>query len=81
MTLMGLANHADMDGSACYPSLDTLARYTGKTTRQVRRDLRLLEVAGAIRLGDQSRARHLRGDRRPTVYDLAMPREDAHVRP
>lgn len=71
--LIGLANHADPEGRNAYPSKATLAGYARKTTKQVSRDLDMLVERGVIRVGNQSTAAHLRADRRPVVYDLALP--------
>lgn len=73
-TLIGLANHADRDGSGAYPSQDTLTHYNRKTARQTKRDLDDLQSRGLIRLGDQRFVAHLRPDRRPLVWDLALDR-------
>ena len=71
-TLMGLANHANEDGCAAYPSVELLTEYTRKSERQVQRDLRALIDLHLIREGDQQLAAHYPPDRRPVVYDLAM---------
>lgn len=72
-TLVGLARHADENGRNAFPSEAALARYTRKTVRQVRRDLAELVSRGLIRRPvDQDAASGIRGDRRPTVYDLAF---------
>lgn len=73
-TLIGLANHADRDGRDARPMVGTLAEYARKGVRAVQKDLRELEKLGLIREGDQRAVSHLRPDRRPTVYDLAMER-------
>ena len=78
--LVGLASHADDHGRNAYPSETTLAGYARKSVRQVRRDLRDLERVGLIRRGDQSAVAHVRPDRRPTVYDLAMDRTSTSAR-
>ena len=72
--LVGLANHAHADGRHAFPSLDTLAEYTGLSRRSVIRKLQMLEEAGIIHRGNQAiAAAHIeRADRRPTVYDLVM---------
>lgn len=72
---------ADENGEGAYPSVPTLADWTGKTDRQVRSDLRALEAAALIRPGDQSLAAHIRADKRPTVWDLAMPDTAGSTRP
>lgn len=71
-TLVGLAEHADSRGQGAYPSVPTLAAYACKDPRSIRRDLGALEKLGLIREGDQSKAAHLPGDKRPKVYDLAV---------
>lgn len=70
--LVGLANHAEPDGSNAFPGVATLARYTRLSERHVRRALDRLEEAGVIRPGDPAvvAARIKRGDRRPKGYDL-----------
>lgn len=73
--LVGLANHADRDGRGAHPHIDTLAKYTRKSHRQVQRDLEKLAALGLIRLGDQRLVAHIRQDRRPVVWDLAMAAE------
>jgi hypothetical protein len=71
-TLAGLANHADSKGRGAFPSLATLAAYTCKSERSVRRDLRDLAELKLIRPGDPSKTAHLPSDKRPEVYDLAI---------
>lgn len=73
-TLMGLANHADEFGRGAYASQEQIAEYARKSDRQARTDLYRLEELGLIRRGDQSLVAHLRGDKRPVVWDLAMER-------
>jgi hypothetical protein len=72
--LIGLADHADAGGRGAYPSHDLLATYTRKGARQVRRDIQTLAELKLIRLGDQRKARHIRPDKRPVVWDLAVER-------
>lgn len=71
-TLIGLANHATPDGRNAYPSQGTLATYTRKSERQVRRDIAELQRLGIIHRGNQCIVEHIPQDRRPVVYDLAM---------
>lgn len=78
-TLVGLARHADGDGRGAYPSRERLAGYTRKSDTQIKRDLKDLQALGLIRPGDQGLASHLRADRRPTVYDLAIERKRGAV--
>jgi hypothetical protein len=70
-TLMGLANHADHDGRGAFPTQVTLAWYTRKNERSVRRDLEELEALKLIEPGDQRMVLHIPPDRRPVVYNLA----------
>jgi len=72
LVLVALADHADPDGQGAYPAAKTLADRLGVTTRAVRRSLAALADAGLIAHGDQRLTRHLRGDRRPVVWDLAV---------
>jgi len=72
LILMGLANHADGYGRSARPSQETLARYAQCGRRTVQRKLAELEEAGAVRRGDQRLTDHLRGDRRPVVWDLCL---------
>jgi hypothetical protein len=72
--LVGLANHAGPDGSAAFPSVATLARYTGLSERTVRTCLDRLEAEGIIRPCDPDivAARIKRADRRPKGWDLDL---------
>jgi hypothetical protein len=83
--LLGLANHADRNGRGSYPSQETLADYARKSPRQAKRDLDDLQERGLIRPGDQRFVLHVRPDRRPIVWDLALERvksrDDTHVTP
>lgn len=72
--LMGLANHADEHGRGAYAGQDLLATYARKSDRQTRSDLTRLEELGLIRRGDQSLVAHIRADKRPVVWDLAIER-------
>jgi len=74
-TLYALANYAGPDGRHTYPSIDTLAHDAECSPATIRRDLRELTKAGWIRRGDQGHVAHIRGDRRPVVYDIAMNEE------
>jgi hypothetical protein len=70
--LVGLANHADPDGTASFPSVPTLARYTRLSERHVRTALDRLEAEGIIRPCDPAivAARIRRADKRPQGFDL-----------
>ena len=72
LVLVGLANHAGPDGRGARPAQATLARYVGVSDRTIRTKLRLLEHLGLVVEGDQAAVAHLRPDRRPVVFDLAM---------
>lgn len=73
-TLLALANHADREGRNAYVGQKLLGWYTRKDRRNARKDIDTLLKAGLIREGDQRVAAHIRADRRPVVYDLAMER-------
>ena len=72
LVLIGLADHAASDGTGAWPSVETLAEYARCSPRSVHRKLRDLETAGLIVRGEQGMNAHVRSDRRPTVYDLAI---------
>lgn len=72
-TLIGLARHAQDDGTGAGPGVETLMGYTNKSRRQVKYDLDKLRELKIIKVSDdQSRVAHIRADRRPVVYDIAM---------
>lgn len=75
LILLGYANHAHADGTAAWPSVETIAAYADCTARTVQRHLRALVDEGFMREGDQGLISHLRADRRPTVYNVAMSEE------
>lgn len=72
LILFGMANHAHKDGRNSWASKETLAEYGECSTRTVRRHILALVEGGFIREGDQAHVKHVRADRRPVVYDLAM---------
>lgn len=74
LVLMVLADRADDQGRAAWPSKETIAATTGLTERAVQRILSQLRSEGILVLGDQRLVDHLPGNRRPTVYNLAMHR-------
>jgi hypothetical protein len=80
-TLVVVASYAGQDGRGAYPTETSIARQTRKSERQVRRDLAELQRRGLLLRGDQNLTAHLRADRRPVVYDLAMSRADVGVPP
>ncbi|ADD45886.1 helix-turn-helix domain-containing protein [Stackebrandtia nassauensis] len=75
LILLGLAEHAHDDGDAAFPGVDLLARYGECSERTVQRHLEYLRKHGYIRYGDQRFVAHVRGDRRPTVYEVAISEE------
>ena len=72
--LVGLANHAGPDGTAAFPSVATLVRYTGLSERTVRTGLDRLAADGIISPCDPDivAARIKRADRRPQGWDLNL---------
>jgi helix-turn-helix protein len=72
--LVGLANHAGPDGTAAFPSVATLVRYTGLSERTVRTCLDRLAAGGIISPCDPDilAARIRRADRRPQGWDLNL---------
>lgn len=69
LALIGIANHHGDGGS--WPSMETLARYVGVTSRQVRRLVVALEERGLITVHFQAGGTaQTRDDRRPNRYDL-----------
>ncbi|MGN7705060.1 helix-turn-helix domain-containing protein [Cellulosimicrobium sp. 22601] len=70
--LLVLADHAGDDGTGAWPHVETIAEKLNVTRRTVERHLAALRDAGLIRKGDQQLVKLRRGDRRPTVWDLAL---------
>jgi len=72
--LVGLANHAGPDGTAAFPSVATLVRYTGLSERTVRTCLDRLAAEDIISPCDPDivAARIKRADRRPQGWDLNL---------
>ncbi|MBV7412320.1 helix-turn-helix domain-containing protein [Dermabacteraceae bacterium TAE3-ERU27] len=75
--LIGIANHANPDGTAAYPTVETLSKYAHCGRRTVFSKLRLLEECGLIRRGDQRLVAHLRAGYRPIVWDVAVGAKEA----
>ena len=73
-TLFAVARYADEDGRGAYPSARQVAWITGKSVAQVKRDMAGLAGLGVLLPGDPGLVKDIRADRRPKVYDLAMPR-------
>lgn len=79
--LYALADRANDDGSAAWPSQEWLAERARCHSRTVRRHLHELELRGIIRRGDQRLVDHIQGNRRPVVWDLNLSvRPDISVR-
>jgi hypothetical protein len=72
LVLLILADQANTDGTAAWPSQALLAKKADVSARTVRTKLRKLEELGLIVPGDQQMLAHIRADRRPTVYDVNM---------
>jgi len=74
LVLVALANHAHPDGSAAFPSVATICRYTCLSERSVRQHLDNLEGQGIIRRCDPKivAAYIERADRRPIGYDIVL---------
>lgn len=73
--LLALADKAREDGTNAYPAVDTIAAYALVSGRSVQRRLDELQALGLIRPGDPKTVAHIRSDRRPMVWDLAVPGE------
>lgn len=70
--LLKYADRADEHGRTAWWKARDLAEHFGCDVRTAQRAVRELRDAGLLLEGDQRHVQHLRGDRRPTVYDLAM---------
>lgn len=70
--LAAFADYAGADGTAAYPSIETIAARVECSVRTVQRQLQILIEEGFMRPGDQDLVSHYRADKRPVVYDLAM---------
>jgi hypothetical protein len=79
--LLCLANYADNNGKAAFPSTATLVEDTGMSESTIRRKLDQLEQAGLIVKGNQAvvAAYIARGDRRPVCYDMSMKKRGVAV--
>ena len=73
-TLVVIARACDEHGQGSWQSTATLAKKTGKSESQVKRDINRLLELGLLRLGDQTLpARYgVPAHRRPVVYDVAL---------
>ncbi|GAB3219378.1 helix-turn-helix domain-containing protein [Glycomyces halotolerans] len=72
LVYQALCNRADPDGRNAWPSIAYLAERAECSERTVVRKLEYLLEHGLIREGDQHFVDHLRADRRPVVYDVAL---------
>jgi hypothetical protein len=72
--LVGLANHAGTDGTAEFPSVATLVRYTGLSERTLCTCLDRLQAHGVISPCDPGHRRGAikRADWRPQGWDLNL---------
>lgn len=72
--LLCLANYANQDGQAAFPSVERLRHNTGLSERTIRYKLDLLESLGVIKKGKAEIAAAYigRADRLPVCYDICM---------
>ncbi len=81
MVLLVIADHANDEGTASYPSQETIARKVSIGIRQVRRHVNELVTKGYIRVqkgaGGSERCRD---DRRPNLYTINLNRLRADAR-
>lgn len=70
--LIKLANVANERGQTAWRSKSEMATELGVSQRSIQRALKELEHSALILVGDQSFVKHLRADRRPTVYDMNL---------
>jgi hypothetical protein len=80
-TLIVYATFAGTDGRGAHPSAATVAILTRKAERNAKKDITALVKLGLLVPGDPRIVAHIRVDRRPAVYDLPIPRGDAHDTP
>ena len=73
-TLVAVAAFAGEDGTGAYPASSKVALMTRKSEGQAKRDIAELERLGLLLPGDPDLVKDIRADRRPNVWDLAMPR-------
>jgi len=74
LTLVVIARACDEHGQGSWQSTATLAKKTGKSESQVKRDINRLLELGLLRLGDQTLPERygVPAHRRPVVYDVAL---------
>lgn len=71
--VVALGEKAGPDGCGAFPSRSWLAERTKLDPKVVQKTLAELNRRGVIISGDQSLAEYIRADRRPPVWDLAIP--------
>lgn len=81
--LLCLANYADHQGKAAFPSTAKLEKDTGLSESTIRRKLDALEEMGMIAKGNQTivAAYIDRADKRPICYDILMTKPGVTVNP
>ena len=70
--LMVIARRCDENGRGSYQSVPTIAEKTGKSSDQVRRDIRDLKKLGLLLPGDDALVNHIDPWKRPQVYDVPL---------
>lgn len=71
IVLLAIADHADDTGRNAYPSHKTLARKTGYGERQIKKIIDALVSTGVLSVSVADLP-HLRGDRKPNLYEIHM---------
>ena len=79
--LVAVAAKAGDDGCGAYPSVTTIAAMIRKNERNTKKDLAELVHLKLLKAGDQGLVKNIRADKRPKVYNLAMPRGVAEDTP
>lgn len=67
------AHRAYDDGTDCYPSMHTIAKFCMCSESTAQRHLRGMEQRGLIGKGDQEAAHRIPKRYRPTVWDILIP--------
>lgn len=81
LVLVAMGDYANGDGRGCFASRATLAAHSRTSLATVKRVLAALELRGLIVRGDQQMVAHYRPDRRPVVWDLAVPERGPSLSP
>jgi hypothetical protein len=74
LVLIAIADNADDRGTNSWPSLETLARKTGYSSRQVKRIIDALVSVGVLSVS-KAQLPNRRKDRQPNLYTLTMASE------